>query len=72
VDADARRRPPLREIVNSPADLRHWELALPRYAELQLAAAPLADELLALGFPDARLSVLPDQLREVLAQPCAG
>jgi Phosphotransferase enzyme family len=67
---DAGRR--FREIVNSPADLRHWELALPRYAELQLAAAPLADELLALGVPDARLSVLPDQLREVLAQPVRG
>jgi Phosphotransferase enzyme family len=67
---DAGRR--FREIVNNPADLRHWELALPRYAELQLAAAPLADELLAVGVPDARLSVLPDQLREVLAQPVRG
>ena len=67
---DAGRR--FREIVSSPADLRHWELALPRYAELQLAAAPLADELLALGVPDTRLSVLPDQLREVLAQPVRG
>jgi hypothetical protein len=45
---------------------------LPRYAELQLAAAPLADELLELGVPDARLSVLPGQLREVLAEPVRG
>ena len=67
---DAGRR--FREIVRSPGDLRHWELALPRYAELQLAATPLADELLALGVPDARLSVLPGQLREVLAQPVRG
>ena len=67
---DAGRR--LREVVVSPADLRHWERALPRYAELQLAAAPLAGELLALGVPDARLSVLPGQLRAVLAQPVRG
>ncbi|OLB24363.1 MAG: hypothetical protein AUH17_04385 [Actinobacteria bacterium 13_2_20CM_68_14] len=67
---DAGRR--FREIVRSPADLRHWELALPRYAELQLAAAPLADELLALGVPDARLSLLPGQLCAVLAQPVRG
>src|SRR5207247_10535105 len=67
---DAGRR--LREVVVSPADLRHWEGALPRYAELQLAAAPLAGELLALGVPDTRLSVLPGQLRAVLAQPVRG
>jgi hypothetical protein len=67
---DAGRR--FREVVVSPADLRHWELALPRYAELQLAAIPLADELLGLGVPDSRLSVLPGQLRAVLAQPVRG
>jgi hypothetical protein len=67
---DAGRR--LREVISSPAELRHWELALPRYAELQLAATPVADELLALGVPDARLSVLPGQLRTVLARPVRG
>jgi hypothetical protein len=67
---DAGRR--FREVVLTRADLRHWELALPRYAELQLTAAPLADELLALGVPDSRLSVLPGQLRTVLAQPVRG
>ena len=67
---DAGRR--FREVVLTRADLRHWELALPRYAELQLTAAPLADELLALGVPDSRLSVLPGQLRAVLAQPVRG
>jgi hypothetical protein len=67
---DAGRR--FREVVLTRADLRHWELALPRYAELQLAAAPLADEVLALGVPDSRLSVLPGQLRAVLAQPVRG
>jgi hypothetical protein len=67
---DAGRR--LREVVVSKADLRHWELALPRYAELQLAATPFAGELLALGTPDARLSVLPHQLDAVLARPVRG
>jgi Phosphotransferase enzyme family len=67
---DAGRR--FREVVLTPADLRHWELALPRYAELQLAATPLADELLALDVPDSRLSVLPAQLRAVLEQPVRG
>ena len=62
----------LRELVLTPPDLRHWELALPRYAELQLATSPIADELLALGVPDARLAVLPDQLCEVLAEPVRG
>jgi hypothetical protein len=62
----------LRELVQTSADLRHWELALPRYAELQLTATPIADELLELGVPDARLAVLPDQLRAVLAEPVRG
>ena len=67
---DAGRR--FREVVLTRADLGHWERALPRYAELQLAATPLADELLALGVPDSRLSVLPDQLRAVLSEPVRG
>ena len=67
---DAGRR--FREVVLTRADLGHWEVALPRYAELQLAATPIADELLALGVPDARLSVLPGQLRSVLAQQVLG
>jgi Phosphotransferase enzyme family len=62
----------LREVVLGPADLQHWERALPRYAELQLATTPIAEELLSLGVPDARLSKLPDQLRAVLAQPVRG
>jgi hypothetical protein len=62
----------LREVVLSTADLHHWEAALPHYAELQIAAAPLAGELVALGVPDSRLSVLPGQLRAVLASPVRG
>jgi hypothetical protein len=64
--------PRLREALSIPADLRHWEAALPRYAELQLAAAPAAERLLELGVPDARLSVLPGQLRALLSQPVPG
>ena len=62
----------LRELVVKTADLRHWELALPRYAELQLAATAVADELQELDVPDARLAVLPEQLRAVLAEPVRG
>jgi hypothetical protein len=62
----------LREVVATPADLRHWELALPRYAELQLAATPVTDELLTLGVPDARLAKLPEQLESVLSEPVRG
>lgn len=35
----------LRDADPSPGQLRHWERILPRYAELQLALAPSADEL---------------------------
>jgi hypothetical protein len=62
----------LREVVVGPADLHRWERLLPRYAELQIAAAPFADEFVALGVPDARLSVLPGQLGAVLAGPVRG
>jgi hypothetical protein len=53
----------LREHGESVED---WEAILPRYAELQLAAAPRADELLSLGVPDERLAGLPDRLERLL------
>ena len=62
----------LREVVREPGDLHHWERALPRYAELQIAAAPHAGDLLELGVPDAGVAKLPDQLRDALAAPVAG
>ena len=37
-----------------------WAAVLPRYADLQRAAAPLADALVAAGVPDRRLATLPD------------
>lgn len=57
----------LRELVESAADLHHWERVLPEYAQLQLEIAPHADEFLALGTPDERLAVLPGLFRELLA-----
>ena len=57
----------LRELLESPADLHHWERVLPEYARLQLEVAPHAAEFLALGTPDERLAVLPELFRELLA-----
>jgi hypothetical protein len=57
----------LRELVESSADLHHWERLLPEYAQLQIEVAPYREELLALDVPDERLSVLPGLLRELLA-----
>jgi Phosphotransferase enzyme family len=58
----------LRELIESPEDLRHWEGVVPEYARLQLDVAPHADEFLGLGTPDERLDVLPDLLRDLLAK----
>jgi Phosphotransferase enzyme family len=57
----------LRELLESSADLHHWERVLPEYARLQLEVAPHADEFLALGTPDERLTTLPRLYRELLA-----
>jgi hypothetical protein len=57
----------LRELVETAADLHHWERLLPEYAQLQIEVAPYAAELLALDVPDERLVVLPDLLRELLS-----
>ena len=58
----------LRELIETPADLYHWERVLPEYARLQLEVAQHADELLALGTPDERLAVLPGLFQELLAE----
>jgi hypothetical protein len=55
----------LREL-DPDAKLRHWEALLPRYAEIQIALAPRADELLALGVPDERLAGIPDKIESLL------
>lgn len=49
----------LRDLTRTPAQLEHWRRLLPLYAELQIELAPRVPELLALGVPDRRLSILP-------------
>ncbi len=49
----------LREVVAEERRLDRWLDVLPLYGELQLAAAPWAEELVALGTPDLRLASLP-------------
>jgi len=44
----------LRDVLARDRSLRHWHAILPRYAELQVALAPRAGELLRLGIPDRR------------------
>ncbi|MCG5463936.1 aminoglycoside phosphotransferase family protein [Micromonospora sp. MED01] len=56
----------LRDVLARDPDLTHWERALPGYAALQLASAPRADELVALGVPDQRPEVLADLFVELL------
>jgi hypothetical protein len=58
--------------LSSQLELRHWEAALPLYAELQIAAAPDADAFLAAGAFDRRSAVLPECYRELVDQPAAG
>lgn len=61
-DAGAR----LRELLDDDPDLRHWEIVLGGCAELQLAMAGHADELLAAGVTDFRPGVLPAMVSALL------
>jgi len=56
----------LRDILAQRRDLTHWKRVLPRYAELQLATARHVPELLGLGVPDRRSSVLADRYEQLL------
>ena len=56
----------LRELVQSTADLHHWQALLPVYAELQLEVAAEPERLLELGVPDRRLSRIPGLLARLL------
>jgi hypothetical protein len=58
--------PTLRDVLAGDRDLAHWERVLPEYAALQLAAAPHAAELLALGVPDHRPETMPALFAELL------
>ncbi len=62
--------PRLRDVLK-PADFeKTWTALLEEYAEMQIAAAPKASELLALGVPDRRLAHFSELLDhiEVVAQ----
>jgi hypothetical protein len=56
----------LREIIRATQDMRRWYPVLSRYAELQSELAGRHQELLALGVPDRRLSVLPAKYEQLL------
>jgi Phosphotransferase enzyme family len=65
--ADAGRT--LHETVDPDRRLTTWADMLQAYAVLQRATAPHAADLLALGVPDLRVSVLPGVLSGLLADP---
>ena len=56
----------LREVVERERDLGRWLDVLPQYGELQLSTAANADELVALGAPDRRLTVLEGQYEQLI------
>lgn len=56
----------LREIVQRERDLTCWLEIMPLYAELQIELADQADEMVALGVPDLRLSTLPSRYERLL------
>jgi len=53
-------------------DTRYWEEALPLYAELQIEAAPDADELVRAGTFDRRSAGLPATYEQLIAEPAPG
>ena len=62
---DAGRR--LREMIRPGRDMGPWLPVLPRYAELQIELSQRVPDLLTLGVPDRRLSVLPSMYEPLLA-----
>jgi len=59
----------LRDVLADVPDLGHWERALPRYAQLQRAAAEHLPELRAADAFDRRLGRLPGLLHDALDDP---
>ncbi len=57
----------LRNAIRPTRDMSPWLPVLPVYAELQIEMAERIPDLLALGVPDRRLSVLPDLYEPLLA-----
>jgi hypothetical protein len=62
--ADAGTR--LREIIERERDLSYWLEILPLYAGVQIDLADHAEELVAAGVPDLRLSTLPSKYEQLL------
>lgn len=58
--------PWLRGIIQTKADLSHWEVILPLYAAFQKEMLDRKDSLLALGILDRRLEGLPEQFEQML------
>jgi hypothetical protein len=58
----------LREVLARERHPRRWLEIMPRYAELQVAAAEHVDELLDVGLPDYRLARVPELAEEVAAK----
>jgi hypothetical protein len=58
----------LRDVIAEERSLRRWLGVLPRYAELQMACADRADDLLAAGVPDLRLAVLPEKYERLVTE----
>lgn len=61
----------LRNLIQSGRYLRHWQRILPLYAEVQRELASRTHELLTLGALDRRLTVLPAQYEQLLADTTA-
>ncbi len=62
----------LSAVLERDRDIRYWIEALPLYAELQIEAAPDADELRAAGAFDRRSSVLPAAYEGLIDEPAEG
>jgi aminoglycoside/choline kinase family phosphotransferase len=58
---------PLRASIRPAKDIKPWEPVIDRYSDVQVGLAEYVDEILALGVPDHRLSVLPSLYEDLLA-----
>jgi hypothetical protein len=58
----------LRDIVQRERDMTCWSEILPLYAGVQIDLVDHAEELIALGAPDLRLSVLPSRYEQMLGE----
>ena len=59
----------LRDVFRRDPSLRHWHAILPRYAEMQIALAPRAAELVRLGINDRRAVPLAKAYARLLKDP---